>query len=227
MEEKNFGQILTNLLLHSVSYTMKKMILFFLLAVSMNAKAQWINSLSIFPANPSPSDSVFLIADCNFPSGSCDLHTQGASVMGNNISAWALHCVGMLAYICNHIDTIPLGTLAAGTYVASFQLDHGAGPVPCTPGIVPGPSSTLTFTVGVVTSLPDLQGNSNLLEIYPNPIEDVLIIRNCMSASKKVLYNAQGQVLLCFIGNKTDLQQLPSGIYYLECEGKRQKLIKR
>lgn len=204
---------------------MKKYILLLFVAFTAQAKAQWINSLSIYPPNPSITDSVYLIANCSFPSGACDDHTQAVSVNGNSITAWALHCVGMATFICNHADTLNMGLLAPGTYTASFQLDHGMGPGPCTPGIVPGPNSSITFNVSLVTSLPNPLQDAHSLVIYPNPASGQLFFDHVKANSDKCLLDVTGQCVLRTQGSSMDISTIPKGIYMVRCEGQYRKVL--
>ena len=214
---------------------MKNILLLLFCLATMNAKTQWINSLSIVPQNPIVSDSVYLIADCSFPSGSCDQHTQGLSIIGNNIHAWALHCLGMLAVICNHTDTFALGTLPAGLYNSTFQLDNGLGPAPCTAGIVPGISSSYTFTVSLSTDLSDTEKENPWVTVFPNPSSDLLhielnskinVFRNSLS-----LYNIYGKKVWESENVPSDnkfllhTKKLASGIYMLRMGSNARKII--
>lgn len=205
---------------------MKKYLLLLFVAFTMKANAQWINSLTVYPTNPTMTDSVYLIAQCSFPSGSCDQHTQGFSQNGFTVSAWALHCVGMLAFICGHTDTFSLGILAPGVYTASFNLNHGAGPFPCTPGIVSGPTNTITFNVSsIVTTIPDHAVQTLDIGVYPNPANDKLYLNHCDKDSEKKLFTLTGQLALTFKGLETNVAHLKPGVYLLKCEGQIKKVV--
>ena len=191
---------------------MKKILLLLFCLSILNADAQWINSISIVPPNPTVSDSVYLIADCSFPSGSCDQHTQGFGIIGNNINAWALHCLGMLAVICNHTDTFALGTLPAGLYNCTFQLDNGLGPAPCAAGIVPGLSSSITFLVSLSADLSDLRKENEWVVVFPNPSSGMLHIE-----LKLEMHLLQNSLSLCDLYGKKvwESENLPSNQNYL------------
>ncbi len=133
---------------------MKKIIYTILFACyAVTASAQWINSIQHQPSNPNANDTITFYVALSFPSGTCDQHTQGFNINGNKIEAFALHCLGMLTYICNHTDTFKINPLPAGAYSFSFQLDAGMLPFPCTPGIFPGPSDSVNFVVNPVTGI--------------------------------------------------------------------------
>src|SRR5688572_16948378 len=149
--------------------TLFTLTLFSLLSLS-TVQAQWIISLTVSPASPTVNDQVMVIAEVEFPSGSCDDKMLQNSGSGNEIYLSALHCVGMAAYICSSIDTFMLGQLPVGTYMTHFQLDMGMGPSPCSPGIVPGPTDSLAFTVTTATGLPQI--GTQVIQLYPNPGKD-------------------------------------------------------
>ncbi len=127
---------------------MKKVIFSILLTgYTGMSSAQWINSIQYQPSNPATNDTITFYVDLSFPSGTCDQHSQGFYINGNKIEAFALHCLGMLTYICHHTDTFKINPLPAGAYSFHFQLDAGMLPFPCTPGIFPGPSDSIALVV--------------------------------------------------------------------------------
>jgi hypothetical protein len=155
---------------------MKRILLLSVACLSIEAAtAQWINSLTMQPAAPTSSDTIRVYADVSFPSGGCDDKMVNQSVSGNVIFANALHCLGQLTFICNTTDTFTILPLPAGNYTFIFQVDAGGGPSPCTPGIVPGPSDSLAFTVTTSSSIPEYSGTFQL-DIYPSPAQDQLTV---------------------------------------------------
>lgn len=204
---------------------MKKIVLLLLLIVSFQAHAQWINSLSVYPSNPTVNDPVYLIANVSFPYGSCDQHTQGISQNNNTFSAWAIHCVGLLTVICGHTDTFALGTLSAGTYQASFHVDYSQAPFPCTAGITPGSNDSISFNVSIVTSTTSPIKSGETIEIYPNPARDKVYLKHCQMESEKKLFHMTGQLITAFKGMELNLTDLKPGIYFLHCEGQILRLV--
>jgi hypothetical protein len=106
-----------------------------------------ILSLTFSPANPTNTDTISVYAELAFTSSSCPLDMKGFSVSGNSIVASTHHCVGMLAAICNTVDTFKLAPLATGVYFFHLSLSSGVGGPPCSPGIVPDDGDTITFNV--------------------------------------------------------------------------------
>lgn len=98
-------------------------------------------------------DTLTFSVDLAFPSGTCDQHFKGYNLNGNKIEAYAIHCLGMLTYICYHTDTFKINPLPAGSYSFHFQLDAGMLPSPCSPGIIPAQFDSITFVVSPVNGL--------------------------------------------------------------------------
>ena len=211
---------------------MKKIFFFVGFFIASLVHAQWINSLSVNPASPTTNDSVYVYADCSFTAGSCDQHTQGHFINVNNISAWALHCVGMLTFICPYTDTFALGTLPAGTYMFTFQLDEGHGTLPCTPGIVPGPSSTFSFTVSTATSTQVQKSSDGMISFFPNPVDDKMIFKTKSLFFESVrIFNVEGKKIIEQFLKSSESQiysgDLTPGIYFLEYGNYHFSFVKR
>src|SRR5688572_14679142 len=137
---------------------MKKYLLFVFLLAGLQLHAQSIISIYSVPANPTTADDIYILVDVQFNSGGCNVWQQSHSFSSAfNIDAYAMHCLGPLAVICNYTDTFHLGLLAAGNYTFSFHLDNGFGGPPCTPGIVPGPTDSYNFTVSLPTSQEEIE----------------------------------------------------------------------
>ena len=205
----------------------------------MKANAQTINSVSVVPANPTTNDSIYVTAISTFGYAACSPHTQGFTVTTNTIDTWALHCLGMLTVICTDTDTFAVGYLPAGIYTANYQLDEGHGSVPCSPGIVPGPSSSITFTVSAMTSVAGKGPLENHVRVFPNPVKDKLtftgfqLCNHCMLEFFDVLGNKVFQVQITekAAGNKPetilDVSELNPGIYFLKVNDEKSQQIIR
>ena len=185
-------------------------------------QAQWIQSLTVLPTNPTANDTITVLAECSFPSGNCDYHNQYMSVNGNTISGGSLHCLGALTIICYDTDTFKIDPLPAGNYTFHFQIDAGFGPGPCTPGIVPGPSDTVNFTVSPTVGIAEIIPN-DALTIYPNPVQDQFLIMGLAGNDFPVaasLFSSEGK-LIKNITLKTDdesvsVKDIPPGLYQLQ-----------
>lgn len=201
----------------------KKILFILVVLFTSQLNAQSINSLTVYPTQPGVNDSVYLIANCNFPAGSCDQHTQGASISGNVISAWAIHCIGMLSVICNATDTINLGVLPAGNYTANFQLDHGMMPSPCTAGIVPGPSATTGFTVSLVTNATNVWNDHSGIEILIGSNGRTFHFTHAANL-RKAVYDMYGRTCISTFADELDASNLPRGFYIIQCDAVKRKI---
>lgn len=189
------------------------------LLLSIIAPAQFINSIGISPQQPTTSDTIYIYPTVSFGYGSCDDHTQFISINGNNISASATHCIGMLTVMCTATDTFKIDPLPAGNYTFHFNVNEGAYPAPCIPGIMPGPSDSLNFNVIDLSSIIENNFNNELLYVYPNPSSDYLTIYFKNKNQKRTieLITIEGKV----VGNyktdsdtfRLDTDNLPNGIY--------------
>ncbi len=134
------------------------------LLITASSSAQWIQSINVLPPNPVTGDVVKVAASVDFSSGSCDQKTVFSYQNGNDFYADALHCLGMLTFICNNVDTFILGQLPSGTYTFHLLENAGSGPEPCTPGIVPGTTDSITFSVAEVTGV--YEQEDQLLSVF-------------------------------------------------------------
>ncbi len=196
--------------------------LFVAVIINGNSQAQWIQSLTVFPPSPTINDTIMVLADCGFPSGNCDNHTQYHFVNGNTINGGALHCLGMLSIICNHTDTFLINPLPAGNYTFHFQLDAGYGIAPCTPGIIAGPTSDVNFTVSSATGISEYIPTDEVM-LYPNPPDDYFNIKGVDPSGYPVtlsVFTPAGslykQVVIKNGEEKITTKDYPSGMYQVQ-----------
>lgn len=230
-EEKrlNFKVTISNITMKT-----KINIVFLILSIWMSSDlhAQWINSISIQPASPTTADTITVLAACSFPSGGCSDHTQFSSIIGNDIFAGALHCLGPLSFICNFTDTFIIDPLPAGNFTFHFQIDAGLGPSPCTPGIVPGPSDSVSFVVSPFTNIPEFIAQDEVYA-FPNPAKHQVQIKGLEDSEfpvKLELYSIAGKLIkkieMESSGDYFEIGEIPDGIYQLQVEtSKQRKLI--
>lgn len=180
-----------------------------------------IDSLVVYPSNPTVNDSIQVIAYYTFTSSSCPLDVKSFSQSGNTINASSLHCLGMLSTICNSSDTFALNRMQSGNYSFKLSLSAGAltGPsVACTPGIVPDDSTSINFSVRpLLTTLTKLQAKA--IQFYPNPVQDKLYFKQLAPKSTIRIANQLGQVVLKTTSISTqglDVSKLEQGIYFIE-----------
>ena len=180
--------------------------------------AQTITQLRTFPANPTIADTIYLIADLQFRSTACELDHKSISVSGNSIVASTQHCVGIATAICNSSDTFILGSLAAGRYTVDLSLSSGNAPVPCSPGIIPSDTDTMSFVVQSALGIDDVDLRS--YTVYPNPAGDYIVLSDAyrqMARSVKII-SVTGAVVLEIesITDQIDISDLAPGVYSIE-----------
>lgn len=178
-----------------------------------------ITNIEVLPANPTSSDSVFLVGHFSFTSGSCDKQWFTASVSGSDIIASAHYCVGALTVICNASDTINLGTLAPGNYTVDLTLSSGAAPAPCSPGIVPDDNDTMSFEVSAITAIEERVITFN---VSPNPGNDIIRISaermKTFQNESVSIYSYHGQLVYQTTVSETleiDVSNLDPGMYLI------------
>jgi len=191
------------------------------------SNAQWINTLTVVPSNPSATDTVYVYAQCSFPSGTCDQHAQYLYADTANVYAAAIHCLGMLAVICDNTDTFKIPPLPAGNYTFIFNVSAGSLPSPCTPGIAPGATDSISFSVSASSGIPHTEKNKFDFNIVPNPSSGWVKVEmnEALSSVKNkflIICSFTGQeVKRNAILNSTvvDVSQLPAGLYYIRIIG--------
>ncbi len=184
---------------------------------------QFINGLSVYPANPTSNDSIYLIGSCYFQSGACNQKTLSFTLINNLIDCGAMHCLGMATFICYNNDTFSIGKLSPGNYQFKFTVNAGLGPAPCTPGIVPGPSDTLNFTVTTASGLTNPSPQE--IVIGPNPCSDFIDLTFSSNEEKEIsIFDMTGKICHQEIksGNRIQLitNEIASGPYLLRIKTK-------
>ena len=144
---------------------MKKLLLI-LLCLPMIGFGQMFGSISSFtisPVNPNNTDTVYIYAELLFIQTGCQLDVKSYNIVGNNILASSLHCIGMGAAFCYTTDTFKLNPLLAGNYLFDFTLSSGAGPL-CTAGILPDDNDVISFNVVTSVGIEEQASNKKLLK---------------------------------------------------------------
>ena len=191
------------------------------LFIHLAATGQYINNISIYPQAPVSTDTIYIYPTVSFGAGSCDAHTQFITINGNSIQASATHCTGFLTVVCTTTDTFKIEPLADGNYTFYFNLNQGAYPAPCIPGIAPGPADSLKFTVSSLSSIVEKEAMNKSFLIYPNPASDYFTISFKNKHQKRTvkLMTAEGKL----VGNyenvmdvfRLDTGSLLNGIYII------------
>lgn len=200
----------------------RSLLLLTLCCTTSSLFSQWIDNIYISPANPTSATPVTIYADISFSSGSCFEKTVQHSLVGNTVYAFALHCIGPLAFICSHTDTFQVGLLPAGNYSFVFHVNAGAAPSPCTPGIVPGPTDSLQFTVAAVTGINDTE-HTGSFKISPNPATDFIKLPALAVNAEVYIYSLIGEVVRILKAESLTgnyfIGDLPNGLYLFRIIG--------
>jgi len=187
-----------------------------LLAQSLASAQSSIVSLTVSPANPTSTDTIYVYAELMFPNSDCPLDMKAHSVNGNTILASTLHCQGMLTSICNTTDTFKIYPLAAGSYTFDLTLSAGMGGPPCSPPIVANDNEAITFVV-VNSGAAGIGHAAKFdLNIFPNPASNTIILSRpleeiiCITTSdgRIVQYIDPGEIQI-------DITLLEPGSYFL------------
>ena len=144
---------------------MKKLLLI-LLCLPMIGFGQMFGSISSFtisPVNPNNTDTVYIYAELLFIQTGCQLDVKSYNIVGNNILASSLHCIGMGAAFCYTTDTFKLNPLLAGNYLFDFTLSSGAGPN-CTAGMGADDNDVISFNVATSVGIEEQASNKKLLK---------------------------------------------------------------
>ena len=192
-----------------------------------------IQGFTIQPSSPTTSDPVTVYVQVMFTSGGCAVYNQGHTTTSNVTDAYALHCLGQLAVICNTTDSFNLGYLQAGNHVFNFTLSSGIGGPPCTPGIVADDNGSTSFTVSLGTGIISPEGGVQEFGIYPNPFLTTARIKidpglRFNKAELKII-DVMGRTVKIIDGIQTnefalDRGDLINGIYFYQLTEKEKTL---
>ena len=90
------------------------------------------------------------------------------------------------------------------------------------------PAKDVTVTANFVSSIEEFE--SGFIGIYPNPAVDVIYVKGLNIESGYSVIDLMGRVILSNSGYESDaidVSSLPSGVYFLQCDGKAIRFIKR
>jgi len=208
---------------------LKLLIFFSLLFTTPFAISQNITQLRTYPANPTTSDTVYVLADLQFAYNHCVLDNNNHQINGNSIYAYTHHCMGIAAAICNATDTFKLGVLTDGNYSFNLTLAHGGGAVPCSPGWAPSDLDTLNFTVQSTLAIEDVISPS--FSVYPNPAQDVIALSDAyhpITTSIKIV-SVLGAVVFesYFPKEMIDVSEFAPGVYTMEIYHKTGMVVEK
>ncbi len=85
------------------------MILFYFIGNICYAQSGFIDSITIFPSNPTEVDSIYVIADLSFDRTNCSLFNSYSMLYQDSLILHASYCLGNIASNCSSTDTFNLG----------------------------------------------------------------------------------------------------------------------
>jgi hypothetical protein len=189
------------------------LLLFFLLSTSLFAQLPAIISLTIIPANPTTHDSVNVVSQTMFPSGTCELTWSSVSISGGTIDVYVIHTLGMLTYICSSTDTLAIGKLESGNYKLRYHLSG-----------TPYPPNTdldsIYFTVQAYTGL-NPEENIQPFSLFPNPSQSSVAIQFTDKTTKADIsvFDLTGREHLKLLSSGDnsilDMSDLSKGVYLI------------
>jgi len=113
----------------------------------------------------------------------------------------------------NNVDTS-----VVGTYTVTYNVSDANGNV----------SVEVTRTVNVESSLSVDDNINNILKIYPNPVDDKLIIQGLQKKTKVSIYTILGKLVLSkMTSSEIDINNLKRGIYLIKFTDIRGQLVRR
>ncbi len=180
------------------------------------SQAQNIQNITFTPAFPGPTDSVKVIAELVFNSGTCELQYENHAQSNDSIRINVFHCPGALTVICNTTDTINLGILQAGTHVVDLIVHIGTWslPDPCSDEN-PVDSGNIQITVLPGSGLETASAKKSFV-FYHRQAGEIILGGRAEKETSLFLFNAQGSLVLKqkFDGsNRIPVPTLSTGVY--------------
>ena len=203
---------------------LRLIILICLLSHSLFAQYGQINSVVLFPANPTNTDTIYAVADISFGYDNCILNNNYNILNGGSLHLYTNYCLSNVLSNCTAIDTFNLGVFGVGNYIVDFSL--AVRPNNCQmPSVTINTVSIDTLTIGLLTSFNVSEASGNYF-LFPNPTHnsEVNVKANDTSLYSISCYNNMG--LLAFklnnlAGNqKINLPEV-KGIYFIKITDKK------
>lgn len=203
--------------------------LIFVSFIFTNSYSQSIVSFTVSPANPTSADTIQVIIETMFTSGSCDGTANITGTSGDYIFAQAYHCVGMLTVICTDYDTINILPQAPGQYNFVYILNTGDG-FPCIPGTLPMVMDSVYINVTGASGIDNFSSN-NHFNVFPNPSKGKIFVHQDVAEKGLMkIYSTDGKLLQTY--NITEKESeintsVATGFYTLVIENRNQKYVTR
>lgn len=181
-----------------------------------------IDSLKLIPANPASNDVLKVVCKTIFPYGSCHLNNIHAEQQGNDIFLSLDYTIGMITYICDRVDTIPLSNPGAGDFrlLVSITTNEQA---------TVHDTDTLEFHIDPFLGVREFTSGS--FDIYPNPFHNEFTFKSDFPVKKMEWYSLTGKIAYSVKNlpenGLIDLSHLDQGIYLVTLTDPDGKMVTR
>ncbi len=137
-------------------------------ATVVGGYSQWIDSLKVFPAEPTIVDHIEVRAYVTYPETTCELVTQDIIFDNFSICGKAIHCQQLSPALCEVVDTFKLGLLKKGIY--TFHFWPGFDSL-CNSPQLPFPfvMDSIVFEVHMPVGINDPSKELSAVQVFPNP----------------------------------------------------------
>lgn len=196
----------------------KPLLLFFgLLSLSLKAQLPAIGTSTVLPATLTPNSFVKIATKVTTPSQGV-LVDQSFSVTQNPsvISLKICYGSGILPASQSYVDTFSIGQLPAGVYSLKFKAYMSSANQHCAK--IDSNEVVSTLTVNALTSIYQYK-DALPLQVYPNPVKDVLYLHTEGAPFVATIYQTDGKVVKKFSSSLSEnipVEDLQPGLYYLQ-----------
>lgn len=214
---------------------MKKYLFLFVysfgLLAALNAQHVTIQSVHTLPSVLVDSQQVQAIVSTVFSSGDCRLINSSSYVLHDTIHLYAYFEVGFLTVICYATDTFNLGLLPCSVTTLHVHAMISGG------GTAMDESIQAMSIACTSVDISEFDAESGI-SVFPNPSSGELFISlngKESTPARISIFNMTGEIIFLsdFIRsenklvNKTDVSQLPKGIYLLKVEHRNGAIMKK
>jgi hypothetical protein len=206
---------------------MKKLLLLFIFTCYFGyGQSPMIGTSTVIPQNPTPTDFIKIVTKVTTPNLGVGVELSH-TVTTNPAVIKLKGCYGttMAPALQTFIDTFYVGQLQPGNYTIRHKAYMSSTNQHCTPI-----DSNEVITNVVVTSTTFLKENNfgGELQIFPNPVSDILFLTSGNNESAEV-FSCDGKVVLELkSGTKSfAVSGLANGIYFIRfSEGNKTSVVK-
>ncbi|MBK7966176.1 MAG: T9SS type A sorting domain-containing protein [Bacteroidetes bacterium] len=211
---------------------MKKIILLLLLLFSLHAQAQVVNQITILPANPTSTDTLYVVTDFSY-FGNCSFSLVGYYyyIQDSTIHVLPTYCGYGDSTLCTSIDTLKLETYPANNYVINIEFHQGSV-CPFSHFDATIAQFDTTLTISTPSGIDPINASDGEINVFPNPaIEELNVQIKNQDIEFIELYNSLGEFIEKYGSSSFSVSNLSSGIYWIRIYSKdtfySRKIIKK